>query len=100
VTGSGQNSSRSWGHTISAGPRRYADGRPFECSTPRCKEPAVAVGTYSYVTGRAGRVSYARRDLCDTHAQRFREKYEPQEIAATPSHALEVAVSQVNRSAS
>lgn len=45
------------------------------CCTRGCRGPATHEGTYRYVTGRAGRVSVARRLLCDTHAASFRAKY-------------------------
>lgn len=39
------------------------------------KPRAVCVLEYDYVTGRIGRVSHARRRLCQKHAQKTAEKY-------------------------
>lgn len=73
----------SWGHAIA--PLTPDDQRTVgawhhgECAIGKCAEPARWLGTYRYVTGRAGRVSWARRFMCDGHAEKFRKKYQPTE---------------------
>jgi len=104
----------SWGHTL----RRLTDAetaqlrardawwetsgleppaaryRDTACRIRGCVEPATHEGSYRYVTGRAGRVSWARRLLCDRHADRFRAKHHP-EPGQPSGHAPAVAVRQV-----
>lgn len=46
----------------------------YECSSPRCHSRPLFHSTYDYITGRAGRVSYARKDLCVEHARKFAAK--------------------------
>jgi hypothetical protein len=46
----------------------------YECSSPRCHGRPAFYSTYDYITGRAGRVSYARKDLCVEHARKFATK--------------------------
>ena len=81
--------SNSWGHTLqrisdeeraklshepgcTCGCRRYKS-----CTLGRMDhlEPAAYRFTYSYVTGRAGRVSYATKNLCESHAAKAAKKY-------------------------
>jgi hypothetical protein len=80
----------SWGHAISLlPPGAWERGR--QCSTPRCVQLATHLTVYKYLTGKAGRTSWAARRVCDVHAERFRAKHqlpEP-EAAAAPRHALE-----------
>lgn len=45
------------------------------CGSPKCQEPHAWIGWYSYVTGRAGRVSQRNVYLCDAHARRFCEQH-------------------------
>jgi hypothetical protein len=85
--------SRTWDHTLSplqgearakitfSEPSTYEPNAPVtklhECaSCPiRAKRPATWLATYSYVTGKMGRVSSARKRLCSTHAQAYAQKY-------------------------
>jgi hypothetical protein len=39
------------------------------CSRPRCHEQIVAMTSHRYVTGRRGRVTTARRLVCERHLQ-------------------------------
>lgn len=92
--------SNSWGHAI----RRLTDGERdqqyrlgYRCSG-KCTEKATFATSYRYVTGRAGRVSWAERYACDTHAQRFAAKHDlelPTEAAEAQVHATRVALGQV-----
>ena len=80
----------SWGHAISLLPRG-APQRRQPCTAHPCDQLATHLTVYNYVTGRAGRLSWASRGVCDTHASKFRVKHnlpEP-EVAAAPKHALE-----------
>lgn len=58
----------------------------YECSSPRCHNRPVFHATYDYVTGRKGRVSWARKDYCVDHARKFAAKndlpFDEQEIPA------------------
>jgi hypothetical protein len=57
---------------------RYYKGTKIywtECSSPRCSERPIFEATYHYVTGRRGRVSYARKQYCRTHGERFAKKH-------------------------
>jgi hypothetical protein len=40
-----------------------------------CGQPATHMLTYEYVTGRAGRTTYARRSLCEPHAREAAARY-------------------------
>jgi hypothetical protein len=74
------------------------DGRYFygTCTLGKVthNEPATYASSYSYVTGRAGRVSWARKRICADHAVKFAAKYDldinavPTE-GARPKHALD-----------
>lgn len=71
--------SRSWGHEV----RRLTDDEyqrherlGWNCSAGKCNEPVTHAATYSYVTGRAGRVSSSAHLVCTSHAERFAAKYE------------------------
>lgn len=93
--------SNAWGHTL----RRLTDderwnrfvigGRAVserrQCASCRGeKSPADWLATYNYVTGRAGRVSWARRYLCDRHADAFRRRHGAAEIdGPVPRHMLD-----------
>jgi hypothetical protein len=105
--------SNSWGHTL----QRISDERRAElahepgctCGCRRYKsctagrrdhlQPAAYWFTYSYVTGRAGRVSYASKLLCTDHAAKAAEKYGIDLAEAAegerPRHASEEAVEQL-----
>ena len=102
----------SWGHTLRALTEDELYGYTFDhdrgvmvldrskvrtCGSPRCDEPISFEGTYQYVTGRAGRLSYARRRLCVAHAEKFRAKYEPTVIPAEAhsQHASEAAAKMI-----
>ena len=68
------------------------------CKTPRCAEHATHEIRYSYVTGRAGRVSWAAKNICTGHAEKFAAKHgieitdaPPQEHAS--QRALQAAAS-------
>ena len=79
----------SWGHAAARLDPETIDehdrwGR--RCSARRCVEPATHVTSYRYVTGRAGRVSWAERRVCDSHAARFAQRYQV-EIGAAPAQA-------------
>lgn len=103
--------SSSWGHTIQplVGKQRAAyvflspqPWAPFPvtelqvcASCPVTKKTlATYLATYRYVTGRAGRMAFARRHLCGEHAEKFRARYQPTELEAGPAprHALEQAL--------
>jgi hypothetical protein len=80
----------SWGHAISLLPRG-APQRRHPCAAPVCDQLATHLSVYNYITGKAGRASWAARGVCDLHAERFRAKHqlpEP-EVAPAPRHALE-----------
>lgn len=63
-------------------------------------EPATYEHSYSYVTGRAGRVSWATKLICAVHAEKAAAKYGI-DLATVPvqrqrvKHASEVAVEQL-----
>lgn len=90
----------SWGHRIEAIPREEALTRAKDtgnnlgrgtvaapiwpdawmrlcCAHPRCTKtkPAVFRTEYSYITGRAGRSSSARKAACIEHGKKFATKY-------------------------
>jgi hypothetical protein len=83
----------SWGHTLRPRPAEYTSPAWDRCSAPRCAEPSRWLATYNYVTGRAGRTSFARKLYCDLHAERFRVKHSPAENdqlnGPAPRHAVE-----------
>lgn len=56
-----------------------------ECTWRGCEgKQIVAQITYDYVTGRAGRVSDARKYVCETHLEIWRKKHpEARELPAT-----------------
>ena len=45
------------------------------CSAPLCEGRPLYQATYDYVTGRAGRVSFARKEYCEKHAQGYAAKH-------------------------
>jgi hypothetical protein len=56
-------------------------------------EPATYVSSYNYVTGRAGRVSWASKRICAQHAEQFAAKHgidlaSVATQAERPKHAL------------
>ncbi len=79
----------SWGHTL----ERLSDERITEMAHAKacdcgCRRrrlcvmgrldhqaPATYLATYNYVTGRAGRVSWASKHICDDHAAKFAAKH-------------------------
>lgn len=78
--------SQSWGHAV----RRLTEAQAaldalhdWKCRTGKCGEPVTHITQYSYVTGRAGRVSFSQRRVCTGHAERFAAKHEI-EIADAP----------------
>jgi hypothetical protein len=51
-------------------------GEPrYGCAVRGCRGVPRFWGIYRYVTGRRGRVSLARRRLCEEHARRFAERH-------------------------
>lgn len=106
--------SRSWGHAV----RRLTDAeitravqhdkhgaeifhRPdyaydSVCRMPKCKERISHQITYNYVTGRAGRVSWAAKDVCTGHAEKFAAK---NGVEITDAPAREHATQQAVRAA-
>lgn len=50
----------------------------------RCKEQALFVCSYTYVTGRRGRLAFNDTPMCPAHAQAFAERHglEVPELAA------------------
>ncbi len=79
----------SWGHTL----ERLTDeeiakrihDKACDCGCRRRRlctsgrrdheAPATYLATYNYVTGRAGRVSWASKYVCDDHAAKFAAKH-------------------------
>jgi hypothetical protein len=91
--------SNSWGHAIRrlTEPEAEQRARHGQTCTGRCVAPATYATTYSYVTGQAGRVSWAERYACDEHAARFAAKHGlslPAEPIVGPVHASDAAVRQ------
>jgi hypothetical protein len=71
----------SWGHEIYQLPENEAidfDARGYRCGTGGriCGGIAAFFTTYRYITGRAGRVSDARKLACANHARRFAIKHD------------------------
>lgn len=67
----------------------------WTCAAGKCKEPPTHLTTYSYVTGRAGRVSFASRRACTAHAEAFAAKHGIEITDRAPAaHASETAVEQ------
>lgn len=80
---------RSWDHAVTRLDPDTIDehdrwGR--RCSARRCVEPVTHVTGYRYVTGRAGRVSWAELRVCEGHAARFAQRYQV-EIGPAPARA-------------
>lgn len=71
--------SKSWGHTLramtSAEIAHHAEQGYF-CGAGKCRKAPAWWGVYSYVTGRAGRVTTAFRPMCDQHATDWKRKNE------------------------
>lgn len=108
--------SNSWGHTLEQLSVRHlfdlarsdarTEARGSEhayfygtCTLGRVthNEPATYASSYNYVTGRAGRVSWARKLICTDHAVQFAAKHGIDINAAPterqrPQHASEQAV--------
>jgi hypothetical protein len=67
----------SWNHNVavmSQEQRAYYIRQQLTCSR-RCPNPVEFFAHYSYVTGRRGRVSHAKRPLCAAHAAGFARRY-------------------------
>jgi hypothetical protein len=47
----------------------------WRCSHPNCQGAATQLSSYRYVTGKRGRVTVAKRAVCDDHAKRFADKH-------------------------
>jgi hypothetical protein len=63
------------------------------CRTPKCRERVAYEIRYSYVTGRAGRVSWAAKNVCAQHAERFAAKHGIEITDAPPrEHASQQAI--------
>ena len=63
------------------------------CRMPKCKEQISHEITYNYVTGRAGRVSWAAKDVCTGHAEKFAAKNGVEITDAPPQeHASQQAI--------
>ena len=61
----------------------------IRCKTPKCRERVTHATRYSYVTGRAGRTSWASRNVCTGHAEKFAAKHGIEIADAAPQlHAL------------
>jgi hypothetical protein len=106
--------SNSWGHALEqlsvqrlfdlarSDARTEARGGTYfygTCTIGRVthNEPATYVSSYNYVTGRAGRVSWASKRICADHAVRFAAKHGLDINAAPtqrqrPRHASEQAL--------
>lgn len=59
------------------------------CRAPKCEEPVTHATQYNYVTGRAGRTSWASRYVCTGHAEKFAARHgvEITEAATAREHA-------------
>lgn len=69
--------STSWGHAIRAlTPEELIayGGEGHKCAG-KCPHRATHENSYSYITGRAGRASSARRPACPEHAKKFATKH-------------------------
>lgn len=105
--------SRSWGHEVrhltepelaalERQNRRGAEifGREdydydVTCKMPKCRDRATHEVRYRYVTGRAGRTSWAAKNACTSHAERFAAKHEIEIADAPPrQHAIQQAIGQ------
>lgn len=86
----------SWGHRVRILPQEERERlvrSGLKCSSGRCPKEATHATSYNYVTGRSGRVSWAERNVCREHADRFVAKHEVEITeAAAPQHALERAL--------
>jgi hypothetical protein len=109
--------SDSWGHTLqrlseqrlaelaASDQRRIERGGGYDygrCTMGRIathQDRATYSASYNYVTGRAGRVSWAEKLVCDEHAAKFAAKHGI-DLASVPTqrerpkHASEQAVEQ------
>jgi hypothetical protein len=111
--------SKSWGHAVRrltedelARARRQdehsagvfgREGYAYEtiCRMPKCGERIACEIRYSYVTGRAGRTSWAAKNVCTGHAEKFAAKHGV-EITDTPpqEHASQQMIQAAFGSAS
>lgn len=64
-----------------------------KCSSGSCRNPRTHESSYSYVTGKTGRTSSARRQICSGHAFEFAQKYGLKYEGPEP-----VAIAYVHRS--
>jgi hypothetical protein len=70
--------SRSWGHAmrpLTEDEKQLRARQGWTCTRPRCREAATHQTTYSYVSGRGGRVTSADRPVCAPHAAAFATRY-------------------------
>lgn len=85
---------KSWGHTL----RRLTEAEVGQvgtrtCAAGKCQGVAAYASTYRYVSGRAGRATFAQRALCEHHATRFAATHRITVIdGPAPSHALDRAL--------
>jgi predicted secreted protein len=66
------------------------------CRMPKCRERITCEIRYSYVTGRAGRTSWAAKNVCTGHAEKFAAKHG---VEITDAPAQEHASQQAIRAA-
>jgi hypothetical protein len=88
--------SNSWGHALEAITDEQREQLPEWDQTCRagrqCGQQTAYFGSYNYVTGRAGRISWAGKYMCLDHGTRFQAKYGITEVPvrrSRPKHALE-----------
>lgn len=80
------------GHTIRPIEPHRSSEPCVSCRGPWAERTAATwVVTYRYVTGRAGRTSFAERRVCDAHAAKFRARWHPAEldVGGGERHALD-----------
>jgi len=53
----------------------YGGSPELTCAIRNCNEPVEWIAKYDYVTGRAGRITTARKRRCEKHAAAFEKKY-------------------------
>lgn len=71
------------------------------CRMPKCRERITCEVRYSYVTGRAGRTSWAAKNVCTGHAEKFAAKHGVEITDGEPrEHASQQMIQAAFRSAS
>lgn len=68
----------SWGHAVEAlsdEQREFYAGHGWTCAAGKCGSEATHYTIHHYITGRAGRASYAKRRACPVYAARFAAKH-------------------------